>query len=198
MKRLLLLLIFGFVSMLSHTPAWAQDSKPLKSKKIAMIIADINFQDDELFIPLEYFKKSGAEVTVTSSKIGEHTGMRGKTIETEKLYLDLDSAQFDAIVFVGGSGAVQYWDDPIAHELAQKTIQNNKILAAICLAPVTLANAGVLKNTNATVWPDSIDQIKQKGAKYAGEGVFADGKIITASGPQYAKKFAEQIVKNLK
>ena len=34
------------------------------------------------------------------------------------------------------------WDDPGAHRIAQEVVAQGKVLAAICIAPVTLARAG--------------------------------------------------------
>ncbi|MBF0483462.1 MAG: DJ-1/PfpI family protein [Candidatus Omnitrophica bacterium] len=196
MKKIFL---FAFLtSLIFALSSGAQDAaQPLKNKNIIMIIPDMNFQEDELFIPEAYFKKRGANVTLASSKIGEHTGMAGKTVTTETLYLDIDPVNYDAVIFIGGTGSVQYWDDLIAHSIVKNTVGKKKILGAICLAPMTLANAGVLKDKNATIWSDAKDQFIQKGAKYQGEGVFVDGNIVTASGPKYAEQFAEEISKLL-
>jgi len=52
---------------------------------------------------------------------------------------------YDAVVFVGGGGATEYFNDSIAHKIVKESIAKGKVLAAICIAPNILANAGVLK-----------------------------------------------------
>ncbi|MDD5086856.1 MAG: DJ-1/PfpI family protein, partial [Candidatus Nanoarchaeia archaeon] len=75
--------------------------------------------------------------------------------------------------------------------------ESGKITAAICIAPVILANAGVLDGKKATVFPSGKDDIMVRGADYTGEQVTQDGKVITANGPAAARSFGEAIVKEL-
>jgi protease I len=86
-----------------------------------------------------------------------------------------------------------YFDDPVAQNIAKEAVRENKILAAICIAPVILANAGVLRNKKATVFPSEKETLINAGAQYTGKDVEVDGNIITASGPQAAEKFAATI-----
>ncbi|MBC7348303.1 MAG: DJ-1/PfpI family protein, partial [Clostridia bacterium] len=71
--------------------------------------------------------------------------------------------------------------------------EQGKVLGAICLAPVTLANAGVLAGRKATVFSPEAKRLEAAGAKYTGAGVEIDGRIVTASGPENAKDFGEAI-----
>jgi len=164
-------------------------------KKILMIIAPDNFRDEEFFIPKETFESSGAEVTVCSKVTGEIIGtLKGKTVSTLD-YKKADPSLFDVTVFVGGSGAQTYLDDPIAHDIARKTLNSKKILGAICIAPLIIAKAGVLNKKNATVYPGGKDALTALGVNYTGDKVTVDGNIVTADGPSSAKLFAEEIIK---
>ncbi len=168
------------------------------AKKAVFIISQDNFQDDEFAMPLEVFKSNSISVTVASTTLGEATGMNGAKVKPDVLLKDVKADDFDAIVFIGGSGAAQYLDDPIAHKLAQDAVLKNKILGGICLAPVILANAGVLKGKSATVYSTEGDKLKTCGVTYTGKPVEKDGNIITADGPHSAKEFGEALVKSLK
>ena len=86
---------------------------------------------------------------------------------------------------------------PAAFKIAQQAVEQNKILGAICIAPSILANAGVLKNKKATVYPSESSNLKTKGAIYTTEDVTRDGNIITANGPAAAQDFAETITQAL-
>jgi protease I len=123
--------------------------------------------------------------------------MLGAKVTPDILLKDVNTDDYNAIVFVGGSGASEYWDDMVAHKIAKDTIKKQKTLAAICIAPVTLANAGVLSGKRATVWPSEADMLVKKGASYTGSAVEVDGKLITANGPAAAKEFAEAILKSI-
>ncbi|MDD5449396.1 MAG: DJ-1/PfpI family protein [Candidatus Omnitrophica bacterium] len=170
----------------------------LSAKKIAMIIAHEGFRDEELSVPLEIFKKAGADVKVASTSLESAKGKLGMRITPDVLYTDIDMKDYDAVVFVGGPGSPVYWDDPVAHKIAQAAARPPKVLAAICAAPPTLANAGLLKGKRVTSFPAEKDRLVAKGALHTGKGVEVDGNIVTGDGPRSAAKFAEEIIRLLK
>lgn len=169
----------------------------IEGKKVAMIIAPNNFRDEELFVPKEILEKSGAKVFVVSKDVSEARGMLGGRAKVEIDLKDLNVDDFDAIVFVGGTGASIYFDDKKALEIAKRAFEKNKVLAAICIAPSILANAGVLEGKRATAFPSEEENLKEKGAIYTDEDVTVDGKIVTAKGPFAAEKFGREIARLL-
>jgi protease I len=76
-------------------------------------------------------------------------------------------------------------------------VKKEKIVGAICIAPVTLANAGILTGKKATVFESETKKLKDKGANCTRKNVERDGKTITANGPKAAKEFGETIAKAL-
>jgi protease I len=173
-------------------------SSPLKGKKIAMIVADRWFRDEELLEPKEIFEENGAKVLVVSSARRKAKGSLRAQGKPDLVIGELKVDDFDAIIFVGGKGASEYWDDSTAHAIARNAVEKDKILGAICTAPVTLARAGVLDRKNATVWRTERDKIEEKGAVPSDERVTVDGNIVTAYGPGDAEEFAQTIVEKLK
>jgi protease I len=168
------------------------------AKTVVMIIAQGNFRDEELLQPKQVLESNGVEVKVASTTLSEVKGMLGVKVKPDILVRDINVRDFDAIVFVGGIGAGRYWDDPIAHKLAREAFNSNRIVAAICIAPVTLARAGILKGKKATVWSSEVEKLRKKGAIITGKNVERDGNIITASGPFAAGEFGEEIFNALK
>jgi protease I len=166
-------------------------------KKAVMIIAPKGFRDEELKEPREILKQKGIKVTVASNSLNPAQGMLGASVKPEILLSELKVEDYDAVIFVGGAGAKQYWNDPAAHRIAREALKKKKVLGAICIAPVILANAGVLSGKKATVWKSEAKRIKEKGATYSDKPVELDGKIVTGSGPQAAKEFGQAIAKLL-
>lgn len=160
-----------------------------------MIIAQNQFKEEELFVTKEILENSGIEVQVASTTLELARGVEGKTFKPQLLVKDVKATDFDAIIFVGGGGANQYWADPVAHKLVKDGYDAGKIVAAICVAPVVLAKAGILKGKRATVWSSDSGHLLVAGAKYTGANVEKDGKIITAAGPFAAREFGEELVK---
>lgn len=168
------------------------------SKKVVMIIAKNDFRDEELLEPKAVLEAKGISVTVASSSLGEAVGALGALAKIDMTIDNVNPSDFDAVIFIGGSGASEYWDSPVAHNIAKSAAEGKKIVAAICIAPVTLANAGLLSGKRATVWASEAETLKQAGAVYTGKEVEIDGNIVTANSPGAAKKFGEAIAEKLK
>ncbi|MEM7813913.1 MAG: DJ-1/PfpI family protein [Candidatus Aenigmatarchaeota archaeon] len=167
--------------------------------RILMVIALRNFRDEELLVPKRLFESKGWTVTIASrAKSGEQAeGMLGARV---KIDLDIAQAQakdYDAVVFVGGTGAAAYFNDPTAHMLAWQAYDSGKVVGAICIAPSILANANVLQGKRATAWPSERENIASKSAEYTGADVEVSGRVVTGKAPSSAKKFAEAIAKLL-
>jgi len=174
--------------------AFAQD---LSKKKALFIIAAKDFQEQEFSRPFSALSREGVAVTVASTVKGQAIGTDGSKARVDLLLADARVEDFDVIVFIGGPGAAQYVDDPLAHALAQDAVKKKKLVAAICMGPLILAKAGILKGKKATVFPTLSEPLKQAGAKYSAKPVERDGRIITADGPDSAAAFGNEIVKAL-
>jgi protease I len=168
--------------------------KRLSGKKVLMIIARNDFRDEEYLEPRKALEAAGAVVTVASSSLHTASGMLGLSVKPDILINDAKEEQYDGIVFVGGGGAKEYFDSPVAHTLARSFFEHGKLTSAICIAPATLANAGVLKGRKATSFPSSVGALTARGAVVTKDDVVADGTIVTAEGPSAAKKFGEKLV----
>ena len=166
-------------------------------KRIVMIIAFERFRDEEYSFPKEVFNKAGIDVTTASSKSGTATGKLGMKAKVDITLDQLKVADYNAVLFIGGPGSFDYYDNAECHKIAQETIKQNRILGAICAGPGILARAGVLKGKKATMFEDT-GELAKGGAVYTGQGVEIDGQIITATGPETAKAWGEAIVRALK
>jgi len=121
----------------------------------------------------------------------------GKAVASRTLR-DIDVNKYKAIIFVGGRGSEQYFNDSEALAIAKNAYEKGKIVGAICIAPVILANSGILEGKKATVSPGNENILKEKGAIYENKSVIKDGNVITACGPQAAKGFGKEIADSLK
>lgn len=181
-----------------HKPAKGQGSAV---PQVLMVVAPRDFRDEEYQEPFTALTAAGARVTVASKSVGKATGVAGTQVEATLAAAQADPKGYDMVVFVGGPGMVAYLQDPDFIKLAQAAGEAHKRLAAICVAPAILANAGLLKGVPATSWPDQLATLKAKGAVMQSEKAFVvsarHGEIITASGPEAAKDFAGELVRAL-
>ena len=165
--------------------------------KVLMVIANSNFRDEELFHTKEEIESRGHETVIASNSLSEATGSLGGKIKPSILVKDVSFGQYDAIVFVGGSGSALYFDNSSALNLAREFYNDGKITSAICIAPSILANAGILKGKKVTCYVSEKENLESKGAVYTGNDVEVDGKIITANGPNSAHEFGKKIAEML-
>jgi deglycase len=162
--------------------------------KAVMIIAFQGFRDEEYILPKETLEKAGIDVTTASTELGIANGKLGITAQVDILLKDLKVSEYDAIIFIGGPGSYDFFDDPTAQAIAKSAVKQDKVLAAICAAPGILSKAGLLKGKRAACFTGISYLLVNSGAKYSGNGIEVDGKIITADGPTHARQFSEAII----
>jgi len=170
-------------------------------KKAAIIIASKNFRDEEYFVTKEVLEKRGIEVKTVCDKV-KAIGKFGGEAEADILINDLNTDNFDAIIFAGGLGAVELLDNELSYLIIRKAMIMKKIIAAICIAPTILAKAGALTGKRATVWSTDMDKstikiIQLNDGIYERKSIVVDGNIITGENAEYAQEFGETIANEL-
>ena len=196
MKKIVLLFLIRILSGCSFNNLNSKNN--MENKKILMVIAPMDFQEQEFFEPRNIFEKNKIEVSVASIQSGVATGTQGAEINIDLTASEVEVGEFNAVVFVGGAGMGKIVDDDSLKILAQKFYKAEKIVAAICVASAILAKAGILEDKNITGWEGIKDNIVKAKGNYTGRAVEIDNNIITADGPGSAKKFGEAIIKIIK
>jgi protease I len=158
--------------------------------KRALFVIYERFEDNEYGIPRAILEDLGVAVTVAALSSDVMKGYEGTEVQPDVLLGDVRGGDYDAIVFVGG--AEYKLDDPEGQRIAQEAVAEGKVVAAICIAPITLARAGVVegKRVTAAALPK---ELERAGATFTGASVERDGLIITANSPGGARKFGEAI-----
>ena len=169
--------------------------------KLLIAVAPERFRDEELIEPMKIFASQGIETVIGSTKTGECMGMIGERIDATITFEDAAISDYDGIVIIGGIGSQDFfWNSQELIGLVRDFYDSGKVVAAICLSPVVLAMAGILKGKKVTVFssPASTHAMKTSGAVIVNEPVAVDGRIITANGPMAAEAFGEAIITVLK
>lgn len=170
------------------TPA-VQPMPTVAVKRALFIIFD-QFEELEYGEPRAVLEKQGINISVASSGTHSVSGSLGKKVQPDVALSEVHTADYDAVVFIGGYSYEESNADAI--RIAQEAVAQNKVVAAICIAPITLARAGVLKDKRATS-SMSFATLKAAGAVYTSESVARDGNLITGNGPAASRKFGEAI-----
>lgn len=172
--------------------------------KVLIAVSPEDYRDEEIDVPMAVFKKNGISFDISSTREGVCKGvLGGRVTATRAFYSIFEKEQFDeydGIVIVGGPGSpVHLWKNRDLIELIKVFHMRDKMLAAICLAPVVLSASGIMKKKKATVFKthNAVHELMKGDAVYIEQPVVVDGRIVTASSPQAAQQFAETIVEVL-
>jgi len=170
----------------------------LRGKSLLVVVPHYAFGDEEFEETRKAIEGAGGAVRVASTTKDPVTGMKGLRVKPDMIIDEANAADYVAVVFVGGTGASQFWHDAKAHELARATVAQGKIAGATSYAAPTLAYAGLMKGRTVTSVLQVAEKLRGKGAKYAGTPVERDGNIITGRDAASARQFAEALVEALR
>lgn len=174
----------------------------MDNAKILLIIAFNGYQPIEYGEPKKILSKAGFDVVTGSNAPGVAVAKDGSTSEIDITIDQINVTDYVGIFFIGGPGTLEHLDNKKSYHIIQTAVEKNIPIGAICLATRILARAGILHNKEATGY-NGDNQLtalyKEHGVSYlANQGVVIDKNIITAQGPDFAKKFGEAIVTMLK
>ncbi|HNT06715.1 DJ-1/PfpI family protein [Methanoculleus sp.] len=168
--------------------------------KLLLAVAPERFRDEELEVPKRAFEEAGIGIDIASTVAGTCTGMLGARTEAAMTFDEVDPGDYAGIVVVGGAGSADHlWGSRRLQELVRTFFEEGRVVAAICLAPVVLARAGILAGRQATVYPApaAVAEMKRAKAVLHDIPVVADMQIVTANGPAAAAKFADTVITKL-
>jgi 4-methyl-5(b-hydroxyethyl)-thiazole monophosphate biosynthesis len=147
---------------------------------------------------IDLLRRAGIEVVTAGLQPGIVRASRGTQLVPDATLDAVLRDEFDMIVLPGGMpGAQHLRDDPRIIAMLRNMAQQGKYTAAICAAPMVLAEAGLLAGKRATSYPGFLDQMQVPGMAYLKDSVVADGKILTSRGPGTAMDFALALIEVL-
>lgn len=154
------------------------------------------FEEIETLTIIDVLRRGG--VAVASAALGGElrvVGSKGVAVEADYLWDQLDSSSYTGIVLPGGGvGTENLMADERVLEMVREFDAEEKIVAAICAAPMVLAKAGILEGCRATCYPSCAEAL---GESYDDVPVIADGNIITSQGPATAMLFSLVVLQHL-
>jgi DJ-1 family protein len=163
--------------------------------KVLMPIAE-GFEEIEALTVVDILRRADIEVVLAGLKPGSVSGAHNISIIPDTTIDAVYVGDFDMIVLPGGQpGSDNLNSDPRIHALLAEFADSEKLIGAICAAPIVLASAGLLNGKKATCYPSYIDKLY--GGIYEESPVVCDGTIITSRGPGTAVNFGIEIVTRL-
>lgn len=148
---------------------------------------------------IDILRRGGIDVTTASlDHQPQLRASRQVMLVADRLLDEVIDEDFDMILMPGGQpGTNNLNNDHRIHAIIKRLQRSDKYLAAICAAPMVLANAGVLDGRRATSYPGALDKEKWPAIAICDDAVVVDDKLLTSRGPGTAMDFALTIVELL-
>jgi 4-methyl-5(b-hydroxyethyl)-thiazole monophosphate biosynthesis len=161
--------------------------------KVMVPLTD-DFEEIEALTVIDVLRRAGLDVETVGVVRSVIKGAHGVRVMADKRLMEVNPNQYDVIVLPGGPGYKTLARASKLMQALKEFHSRGKTIGAICAAPAVLAQAGVLDEKRATIYPGM-----EKELSYPrGNRVVVDGNIVTSQGPGTAMEFALALVKKLK
>lgn len=162
------------------------------TSRVLCLLAD-GFEEIEAVTPIDLLRRAGVEVVVAGLDDEQVTGRSGLVLLADATLDEVDAFEYDVLLIPGGPGVAGLRADGRAAELATEFANDQKLIAAICAAPLVLKDAGLLEGKRFTAHFSAKEELP--GA--SDERVVADGNFITSRGAGTALDFGLALVERL-
>ncbi len=168
--------------------------------KRACVLLAPGFEEIEAVTIIDVLRRAGVHVEVAAVGTAEGdpapfvTGSHDIAVRATTRAEVIRGEEFDALVLPGGlPGAHHLRDDETAQARIREAAESDKVVAAICAAPVALDRAGVLAGRAATSFPGHA----LPSARYQEARVVIDGRVVTSRAAGTALEFSLELVRQL-
>lgn len=169
------------------------------TKRIAFLTAAEGIEAVELTDPWDAVTGAGHIAELISPRSGEvqlfnHLD-KAETRPVDNTVADADVADYDALVLPGGvANPDALRTDAGAVAFIKAFVDSGKPVAAICHAPWTLVEAGVVDGRRLTSWPSLQTDIRNAGGEWLDEEVVEDDNLITSRNPGDLPAFSKALL----
>lgn len=181
----------------TKTEETTEPSETTSTKTVLLILCEEKFAEFEYAPVRSALEAAGFTVEIANASGGDSVGYDGSKVTPDLTIGEANAGDYKAVVVIGGDGVKDYYDDAQLHALVNDANSKGEVVAAICIAPVVLANAGILNGKKGTVSPSLQQMLADKGCDVQNAPVVVDGNIVTGNGPDASEAFAEALVNTL-
>jgi protease I len=174
----------------------------LRGKKVAFLVANEGVEQVELTQPWDAIKQAGGEPELIAPKGGEVQAFdhldKADTFTADKTVDQANGDDYDGLVLPGGVANPDFlrMHEPSVR-FARSFFERGKPVAAICHAPWTLVEAGVVDGRTLTSWPSLRTDITNAGGNWVDEEVHVDGGLVTSRRPDDLDAFCAKAVEEI-
>lgn len=166
-------------------------------KKVAILVAE-GFEDVEAVVVGDFCERAGIEVELLS--ITDKMQVRsahGVKFKCDKLVWEAKTKKYDLVYLPGGlEGAKNLKASKDVKKFILKALEEDKIVAGLCAAPMVLDHLDLLEDGKFTCYPGLESEFKAKPD--LSKTLVKNGNIWTGMGPMFAPEMAFAIIEELK
>lgn len=171
----------------------------LTDKKVAILMDNEGVEEIELKGPIQALRDAGADVHLIAPEEGEIQAFnhldKGSKFTVDRTVADVDVDEYDALVLPGGvANPDNLRTEADAVAFAKGFVESGKTVGAICHAPWTLVEAGVVEGRTLTSWPSLRTDIENAGGTWVDEEVQVSDNLITSRKPEDLEQFCHTVV----
>ncbi|MCX8125619.1 MAG: DJ-1/PfpI family protein [Dehalococcoidia bacterium] len=166
----------------------------MAEKKVLMVLSPHRFDEHQYRVCRQVIEGRKHKVAVTSVT-GCATGDNGTNVPVDVAIKDVKTWDYDAVVFVGGEGMDRLFDSEDARKLAKDV--KYKPMAAAGKGIVLLALAGAIEDKKVTGPVEMAGWLVKGKAKYTGEPLTVDDKLVTIRDDSMVEQMAVRLVEAL-
>jgi protease I len=171
----------------------------LQGRSVAFLVAMEGIEQVELTEPWAAVERAGGRPVLLSTESGKvqayHHLDKADTFAVDEVVAQADVAAYDALVLPGGvANPDALRTDTAAVSFVKAFVDSGKPVAAICHAPWTLVEAGVVEGRRLTSWPSLRTDLTNAGAEWIDEALVTDRNLITSRKPNDLPAFNEALV----
>ncbi|NLI89996.1 MAG: DJ-1/PfpI family protein [Epulopiscium sp.] len=166
--------------------------------KVIVFLAD-GFEEVEALTVVDYLRRTN-DIEVDTVSIGDGLQVLGAhniEVKADKNIREVeDIAIYDAAVIPGGMpGSTNLRDNKNVIRIIKEMDDMDKLVAAICAAPIVLEEAGIINGKKVTSYPGFEESLPN--SVYKEDAVVVDSNIITARSAAKAVDFTIEIIRYL-
>lgn len=155
------------------------------------------FEETEAIAPLDLLRRAGVMVKTVGLNGKIITGRNGIPVVADIEAHEMQLHDLEMIILPGGLGGV--WsirESKIAMDMIRYARNTGAFVAAICAAPMVLADLGITDGKKVTCFPGCEDAMGS--ANILSEAAVRDGRIITGTSAGCAIPFGLKLVEALR
>ena len=173
-----------------------------QGKTVAFLVANEGIEQVELTEPWKAVQQGGGTPRLVAPNPGRAQAYnhldKGDAFDVDVTAAEAGVGDFDALVLPGGvANPDALRTDKDAVELVRGFVDWGKPVAAICHAPWSLVEAGVLQGRTLTSYPSLQTDIRNAGGSWVDQEVMVDGNLITSRKPDDLPAFIAKLAEAL-